>query len=108
MGLNVEATANHTFLLQGKQIDQTSMYRYLGVIVSDHPNYLEQQEQSLLAKSNHLKGRVWNLARHSYSPYTVGRTLWKALGVPAVTYAGDVLAYSNPAMTGTKMNWEDG
>lgn len=28
----------------------------------------------------------------------MGRTLWKALGVPAVTYAGDVLAYSTPAM----------
>ncbi|KAH9381627.1 hypothetical protein HPB48_004624 [Haemaphysalis longicornis] len=98
MGLNVDATVSHTFLLQGKKIEQTSTYKYLGVTVSDRPNYLEQQEKSLLAKSNRLKRRVWNLARHSYNPYIVGRTLWKALGVPAVTYAGDVLAYSTPAM----------
>ncbi|KAH7932963.1 hypothetical protein HPB49_005284 [Dermacentor silvarum] len=46
-------------------------------------------------KSNRLKGHIWNLARHSYNPYTVGRTLWKAIAVPATTYADGALAYSS-------------
>ncbi|KAH7978133.1 hypothetical protein HPB49_004568 [Dermacentor silvarum] len=32
---------------------------------------------------------------HSYNPYTVGRTLWKAISVPKTTYADDALAYSS-------------
>ncbi|CAN8031150.1 unnamed protein product [Ixodes persulcatus] len=37
---------------------------------------------------------VWHLARHSYNKYSVGRILWKTLGVPATTYANDTLTYS--------------
>ncbi|KAH7952920.1 hypothetical protein HPB49_002620 [Dermacentor silvarum] len=94
LGININNTGNE-FTLQGNLIKKTSEYKYLGVTLCDQPNYLYHHQNALVKKSNRLKGNIWNLARHSYNPYTVGRTLWKAIAVPATTYADDALAYSS-------------
>lgn len=93
MGINID-DKDITFTIQGNTIKKTATYRYLGITISDQKNYLDKHQELLLKQSNRLKGRVWHLSRHSYNPYRVGRTLWKTLAVPAITYAGDTLAYS--------------
>lgn len=99
MGINVnDEEIRDPFTLQNEKLHRTSSYKYLGITIGSQTNYLEQHEKDTVKKSNRLKGLTWHLARHSYNPYTVGRTLWKALGVPAVTYADDVVAYSRPVV----------
>ncbi|KAM7281199.1 hypothetical protein ISCGN_006048 [Ixodes scapularis] len=92
MGFN--ANLDTTFYLQNQKVQKTTAYKYLGVTITHSKEYLTEQEENVIKKSNKLKGVVWHLARHSYNKYSVGRVLWKSLAVPAVTYANDALTYS--------------
>ncbi|KAG0414721.1 hypothetical protein HPB47_008092 [Ixodes persulcatus] len=92
IGFNVNLDT--TFYLQNQTVQKTTAYKYLGVTITHGKQYLTEQEENIIKKSNKLKGVVWHLARHSYNKYSVGRVLWKSLAVPAVTYANDGLTYN--------------
>lgn len=80
--------------LQGELIQVVSSYCYLGVVVSTEPDYLRQHEQRTKEKAvlgqNVLKAKaLW-----SFNRLEVLRGLWKAVSVPALTFANSVLCPS--------------
>lgn len=93
-GRSGEALDHGPLRLQGELIQVASTYRYLGVVVSTEPDYLRQHEQRTKEKAvlgqNVLKAKaLW-----SFNRLEVLRGLWKAVSVPALTFANSVLCPS--------------
>lgn len=85
-----EGDEKTVFTLQGKVVKEAVSYKYLGVMISNGENYLEEMEKNLLKKTNKLKGITTHTATFSYNAYSVGRMIWKMVAVPSMTYSNEV------------------
>lgn len=80
------------YMLQGRILKETDNYTYLGIIISNNKdNYLDKTQEKLIKKANKQKWAVQHTANFSYNRYSVGRTLWKAVGVPSLTYGNEAI-----------------
>lgn len=48
-------------------------------------------QKKLVKKANKLKGATCHAANFSYNRYSVGRTIWKSVAVPGLTYSNEVI-----------------
>ena len=92
---NAPSTVCPTWTLQGKELEVVQQYDYLGVTIngSKSPSSLMIPKLELCCRR--LAGLVGKAAFQSYSRYEVVWGLWKGVGVPALTYASDVMYIPN-------------
>lgn len=82
---------NPNIHLGGVRLDVVNSYTYLGVQFSNSANYLDLFEQRIINRAAYYFYDIKRRADASFSIYAVGRTLWKSLAVPALTYGLDCL-----------------
>lgn len=81
--------AHLQFMIGKDEIETANSYTYLGVQFCNSKNYLEVFESRILNRANYYVNEIRCRAQASFSKYWVGRELWKAQAVPALTYALD-------------------
>jgi hypothetical protein len=80
--------------LSDSLLDYTDDYTYLGVTFTTDKNIFKSHIQTTIKKSKRLEGLVRSIAHRSCNKPWVGRHLWKAVAVPALTYSNEVILYN--------------
>src|SRR5690606_3811275 len=88
-----EANRSTIFTLQNQDIEMSNRYKYLGVVLTNEENYLKENEKNLRNRAVKQKHILHAKALWSFSRYQVLRSTWKAVAVPALTFANAVLTY---------------
>ncbi len=83
-----------TLRIQGMDIPTDNHYIYLGITVSDSVNYLDLQEKIWREKSRKGLNQLQARALWGFNRFEISKTLWKAVAVPALTYANAVAVMS--------------
>ncbi|XP_018496105.1 uncharacterized protein LOC108864598, partial [Galendromus occidentalis] len=73
--------------VQGRDIPRDTQYKYLGITVSDSGHYLDAQEDIWAEKSQKVLNQLRARALWGFNRFEISKTLWKAVAVPALTYA---------------------
>ena len=66
-------------------------YVYLGVTLESNKTIFKKHKDLTIAKANKLCGWVKHIAYRSHNKYLIGRTLWKSVAVPAITYGNELI-----------------
>ena len=83
---------NVTWKLDGKDLQQTGEYKYLGIWMSqDGCNRAKNEKISM---ANQWVGRLGSAARMRASKYDVLREVWKSVAVPSIMYGMEVQAWN--------------
>ncbi|XP_018494512.1 uncharacterized protein LOC108864069 [Galendromus occidentalis] len=81
--------------IQQKEIERQDQYKYLGITLSDKPNYLHEHELFLRKKAEVALQRMHAQCLWTFDKFEVSKIQWKATAVPTLTYANAVLASRN-------------
>ena len=91
---------NLEFTLNNKPLEIMDHYKYLGItFCQDQKSYLKEHQKLLVEKGWRLFGGLKHKIRGSYNRFVVGKTLWKSVAVPALTYGTDALVISDPTLS---------
>ena len=97
---NSTDTSKEVFALNGKHLEKVSQYKYLGVIFNDDAkHYLVEHEKTLIEKAWRLFGALKQKIRCAFNKFKVGKTLWKAVAVPALTFGSDALVIKESTLS---------
>jgi hypothetical protein len=81
----------HRWLLGSLEVEECSEYTYLGVVLEANKAIFKKHKASIIAKANKLSGWVKHVAFRSHNKYLIGRTLWKSVAVPSLTYGNEIV-----------------
>ena len=77
--------------IQDKLLPVKEEYRYLGVVVTARRDFLKEEQNIRLKKGTRGSAVVRGKALWTFNRFIVARNVWKAVFVPALTYANAVL-----------------
>ena len=77
-------------LVQGEVIPLEHEYKYLGITLCDGSNYLVKQEQIWISESKRALHQMQATLLWSSNRFELGKTFWKAVAVPKLTYTNAV------------------
>ncbi|XP_018494223.1 uncharacterized protein LOC108863950 [Galendromus occidentalis] len=73
-----------------KEIERQGQYKYLGITLSDKPNYLHEHDLVLKKKAEVALQRMHAQCLWTFDEFEVSKIQWKATAVPTLTYANAV------------------
>src|SRR5215204_2678311 len=76
---------------QNKAIPLKTCYKYLGIIIGEGPNYLQEQEREWKRTAHAVQQKLHAQCLWSFNRFEISKIQWKATAVPKLTYANAVL-----------------
>ncbi|KAH7954197.1 hypothetical protein HPB49_016427 [Dermacentor silvarum] len=91
------AKVDRSFTLPGGEaVEQATEYRYLGVNLCTQPDYTATHKDHLRTASRRAASVLRRRGLWGFNRYVMVRKLWKAVHVPALTFANAIICMSSP------------